>query len=487
MKQRQRTFLFLLICLGLGILAELSFFHGVIGISYPIFIAAFYAVLYYRLGFKVSHRRIGLLLMVVIWVLSASFLFYDNEFFYGINILVIPVLVFVHIVLITTPNHVDWVSFVFYNRVIQKISQTFSYVKRWLKIIFKRTLFRQMSNETSNTIKKIVKGLFVGVPLLIVITILLISADEKFADIMMEIPEFILKLNFLEYFFRFGAALMLSLLFFGAFQTLKKRYVLPLGRQTVQAEKVTWDSVIAGTILVLLNAIYLLFVVIQFTYFFGDALHEDYTYAEYARRGFFELVLVTVINWTLLLICLKLVKAGKKGYGFFMKAMYSLLIVASGFMLASAYIRLSAYEAAYGFTLDRILAHTFMLFLMVIFAYTLIRVWLEGISIAHFYIIAGLLFYTGLNTINLEEVIVDNNLNRYEETGKIDIYYLDSLSYSGIDGLITLYEKDPNYPELSVMLEHRKEMIEHLRLDTWQSFNFKKQQVVKRLQELELK
>lgn len=487
MKQRQKTFLFLVICLVLGILAELSFFHGVIGISYPIFIAAFYAVLYYRLGFKVSHRRIGLLLMVMIWVLSASFLFYDNEFFYALNLIVIPVLVFVHIVLITTPNHVDWISLIFFKRIFFKISQTFSYVKRWLKIIFKRTLFRQVSKETSQTIKRIVKGLLIGGPLLFVVTVLLISADEKFADMMLEIPAFILKLNFLEYFFRVVAALLLSLLFFGAFQTLRKRYVLPLGRPTVQTEKVTWDSVIAGTILVLLNTIYVLFVVIQFTYFFGDALHADYTYAEYARRGFFELVLVTVINWTLLLICLKLVKAGKKAYGYFLKAMYTLLIVVSGVMLASAFIRLSAYEAAYGFTLDRILAHVFMLFLMIIFAYTLVRVWLEGISIAHFYIIVGLLFYTGLNTVNLEEIIVEKNLERYEETGKIDIYYLDLLSYSGIDGLITLYEKDPNYPDLLVVLEQRKEMIEQLRLNTWQSFNFKKRQVVERLQELELR
>lgn len=128
-----------------------------------------------------------------------------------------------------------------------------------------------------------------------------------------------------------------------------------------------------------------------------------------------------------------------------------------------------------------------MLFLMIIFAYTLVRVWIEGISIAHFYIIVGLLFYTGLNMVNLEEIIVEKNLERYEETGKIDIYYLDLLSYSGIDGLITLYEKDPNYPDLLAVLEQRKEMIEQLRLNTWQSFNFKKEQVVERLQELELR
>jgi hypothetical protein len=172
--------------------------------------------------------------------------------------------------------------------------------------------------------------------------------------------------------------------------------------------------------------------------------------------------------------------------GYLLKVLYSLLIIVSSIMLTSAYLRLSLYEAAYGFTLDRILAHTFMLFLIVIFAYTLIRVWLERISLLHFYWIAGLIFYTGLNAMNLEEIIVENNLERYEETGKIDIYYLNYLSYTGIDGLITLYEEDPDYPELKEILQSRKEMIANLELDSWQSFNFKKQQVVERLQELEL-
>ncbi|GAE94604.1 hypothetical protein JCM21714_3778 [Gracilibacillus boraciitolerans JCM 21714] len=491
MKQRQKSFLFLFVCLGLGILAELSFFHGVIGISYVLFIAAFYAILFSRLGIKFSHRRIGLLLMIMIWVLAASYLFYDNEVFYELNMLVIPVLVFTHIVLITTPNNIDWISVLFVKQWTQKFTQTFGYGKRWVKFVLKRTIFRRMSKAATQTLKRIVIGLLLGGPLLIVIVGLLISADANFGNVVMEVPKFILGgLNFLEGLFRVIAVIFLTLLFFSAFQTLRKRYVIPLGRPTNDYKQVSWDGgVIAGTILVLLNSIYLLFAVIQFKYFFGgEAIQGDLTYAEYARRGFFELVIVTVINWSLLLICLKLVNVKRKSGSFFMKIMYSLLIVTSGgVMLTSAYMRLSMYENAYGFTMDRIFAHTFMIFLIVIFAYTFIRVWLERISISHFYLIIGLIFYTTLNAINLEEIIVENNLERYQETGKIDIHYLDSLSYSGIDGLITLYEMEADYPELRSLLQDRKQMIDNLDVDTWQSFNFKKQQVVERLKELEMK
>lgn len=319
MKQRQKSFLFLFVCLGLGILAELSFFHGVIGISYVLFIAAFYAILFSRLGIKFSHRRIGLLLMIMIWVLAASYLFYDNEVFYELNMLVIPVLVFTHIVLITTPNNIDWISVLFVKQWTQKFTQTFGYGKRWVKFVLKRTIFRRMSKAATQTLKRIVIGLLLGGPLLIVIVGLLISADANFGNVVMEVPKFILGgLNFLEGLFRVIAVIFLTLLFFSAFQTLRKRYVIPLGRPTNDYKQVSWDGgVIAGTILVLLNSIYLLFAVIQFKYFFGEAIQGDLTYAEYARRGFFELVIVTVINWSLLLICLKLVNVKRKSGSFF--------------------------------------------------------------------------------------------------------------------------------------------------------------------------
>lgn len=486
MEERRKTLLFLLICLILGGLAEISFLHGVIGISFPIFIAVFYIVLYFRFGFTFTHRRIGLLLMVVIWLLSASYLFYDNELFYGLNLLAIPVLVFVHIVLITTPNHMDWISIPFFHRLVEKMSNALKYGKRLTKLFFRRVLFRRVKTETTHTLKKIVLGLLIGSPILFVVTILLVSADEKFGVVMMEIPELIVRFNFIEVILRLFVALILSLLFFSVFQVLKKRYVMPVVRESGDRSDKNWDSIVVGTILVLLNGIYLLFVAIQFKYFFGEAIQENLTYAEYARRGFFELLVVTLINWSILLACLKLAKVKKKSMGFFLKVLYSLLIVNSSIMLTSAYLRLSEYESAYGFTMDRILAHIFMVFLIVIFAYTFIRVWLEGISLIHFYFIAGLIFYTGLNVVNLEEIIVDNNLNRFEETGKIDLYYINSLSYSGIDGLITMYEKDPTYPELRLLLEHHKQKIENLEMTSWQSFNFKKQQVVDRLRELEL-
>ncbi|MFC4024660.1 DUF4153 domain-containing protein [Oceanobacillus longus] len=481
----QKDILFLLVCLGLGILTEISFFHGKIGLSYPVFITGFYFVLFLRFRLTFNHRRIGLLLMGAIWVLAGGYLFYDNEFFHQLNLLIIPILVFFHIVLITSPNEFRWSKPEFMTLLTMKFQEGMQYSSAFCKGIFKG-IFKNMNEQETQTIKRILIGLVIGIPLLLMITGLLMSADAVFQDIVLRVPEFVLQFNFLEGTLRVAAVILFTLLFFSIFQVLQ--VTKPAVNSIIDREKkkIRWDSVIAVTILSMLNAVYVLFAAIQFTYFFSDGLQGGFTYAEYARRGFFELVFVTLINWTILISFLKLVKDNRKGMKLTLKVMNSLLIVVSGVMLVSAYQRLNMYEAAYGFTLDRVLAHAFMIFLIVIFAYTLIRVWIERLTLLHFYIIVGLTFYTVLNAMNIEEIIVDNNLDRFEETGKIDVYYLNSLSYTGLNGLIALYEVEPEYPELENILINRKQQMERQPEGSWQSFNFTRQKVMEKLKELEL-
>ena len=60
--------------------------------------------------------------------------------------------------------------------------------------------------------------------------------------------------------------------------------------ESVRRDIGSWDPIIVATVLVMVNAIYILFCVIQFTYLFGGEANirsiPDYTYAEYARHGF---------------------------------------------------------------------------------------------------------------------------------------------------------------------------------------------------------
>src|SRR5699024_2716661 len=130
--------------------------------------------------------------------------------------------------------------------------------------------FKNMGQQTGQIVKHIMIGLGIGIPLLCVITVLLMSADTIFENAVMRLPRFMLELNFIEGTFRFIFIICVVLLFFGVFQILQKKTSTPL--QHNEQKNNNWDSITAITILVLLNSIYLIFVVIQFRYFFNHEL-----------------------------------------------------------------------------------------------------------------------------------------------------------------------------------------------------------------------
>src|SRR5690625_3925638 len=94
----KNDWLFLLACIGLGVLAEVSFLHGRIGLSYLVFISVFYLVVFLRFRLSFNHRRIGLLFMAVIWILSGSYLFFYNHLFHNYILFLIYFLFFSNIV-----------------------------------------------------------------------------------------------------------------------------------------------------------------------------------------------------------------------------------------------------------------------------------------------------------------------------------------------------------------------------------------------------
>ncbi|HET6872198.1 MAG TPA: DUF4173 domain-containing protein, partial [Sporolactobacillaceae bacterium] len=224
---------------------------------------------------------------------------------------------------------------------------------------------------------------------------------------------------------------------------------------------------------------------IQFKYFFGQTLQGDLTYAVYARRGFAELIIVTVLNLTVLVSVLAFVKLTRTRLWALIQFMLSLLVVYSGVLLVSAYIRLSMYEEAYGFTMLRLLVQAFMIFLSLIFVYTLITIWLRQLSLVRFYLLSSLIFYGLLNLVPLDQIVIENNLNRLEQSGKIDVNYLNRMSSSGVMSLINLYHRRPDLPGLKETLERDK--IEAAKdPSSWRSYNLEKQQANKQLKDLVL-
>jgi hypothetical protein len=483
LKITKSDWIFLVLCLLLGILGEEAFFRSEVGISYFVFISAFYSVFIWRYRrFQFSHQRLGYLILCCIWLLSASYFLNNNVLFYALNILVIPGLVIFHLVLITSPKNFQWNKLVFVTYILTRLIQALKYNASFAAFFGRG--FKQGVNEDKFLVwKKIILGIAISLPILFVVLNLLISADSQFEQLIGGIPQWFQVIT-VERIMRLIVMLILTAAFFGFMQILYNRHMNVIKQQSNE-QRIQMDGIIAITVLVIINAVYLLFTVVQFRYFFSGTLQADFTFAEYARKGFFELLFVTLINLSITVIVLTFVNRATSFMRRATQIMLTILVLSSSVMLSSAFLRLSMYEDAYGFTFTRVLVHSFMIFLVVIFTYTLVKIWVEKLSLFHFYFITSLIYYTAITVIDLDKIVVKENMNRYETSGKIDVHYLNNLSYRGVLGLIDLYEKDKNIPELkTILLERKKEALaESL---PWQSYNLKREQAFSELKKLDI-
>ena len=110
------------------------------------------------------------------------------------------------------------------------------------------------------------------------------------------------------------------------------------------------DTFTIKMIVGVLNMIYLVFCIIQIKSLFMR--NVDINYANYARQGFFQLMIVSVLNLVTILMAKRQDKKSK-----YIQVMSSMMILFTFILLLSAAIRMYFYESAYGYTLLRLLVY----------------------------------------------------------------------------------------------------------------------------------
>jgi len=186
--------------------------------------------------------------------------------------------------------------------------------------------------------------------------------------------------------------------------------------------------------LVSLNLLFLTFVGIQIVYLFGGAnpvLSGDLTHAEYSRRGFFELLAVSFLVY---LIAYKIYNHALKPSAKIEKGLLFALIAQVAVVMLSAIKRLGLYEGAFGFTELRFYSHSFVFFLAFVFGlwvFSVIRKQQRS-TLLFRVVVLSILYIITLNIFNPDLFIARQNVDRYLETGKIDSHYISSLSQDAI-------------------------------------------------------
>jgi hypothetical protein len=205
-----------------------------------------------------------------------------------------------------------------------------------------------------------------------------------------------------------------------------------------------------GIVLGLLNALFLLFVLVQFRYFFGGAAlveaSADLTYAEYARRGFFELVAVATLLLPLLLFADWIVRTDRANQERLFRALVGALIAMLFVIMLSALQRMRLYVDEFGLTELRVYTTAFMGWLALLSGWFLVTV-LRGRRgrFAFGALVSGFAVIFLLNAINPDALIVQANLDR-RQVRPFDARYATSLSADAVPTLAaalpTLAEAD---------------------------------------------
>lgn len=478
--QDQKGFQWMLLgALGIGLLFDWLFYGKAFGISYPLFVIGLYALFIWQawqhIHLRFTRKQIlDWILTLPVFLLALTFFLHSNPYFHMLNLLVVPFLFMVQTMLITKRHQAKWYELGFLSDMVETFfihtlkytRLPFGYIMGWVK--------GRLDSEKYGVMKKVATGVVLGVPLLIIVLALLTNADRVFGHFLSEIPRMLFDYNSAEAFFRLGITGIVTLLTFGYMYSLfGKREEVEAVPVPQEDTKIVWDGIILVTILAMFNIVYTVFTYVQISYLFSGTqrvLPDGLTYAEYAKNGFNELVTVTVINFIILLCTMNFASRTKQMLYRIIQVLLSMLTICTGFMLVSAYFRLSLYEDAYGYTHTRLLAHIFMIFLFVLFVIALFKIWRNSFSLIKYYAIVTLVSYVILNYMNVDVIIAKNNVERYHETGSIDIKYLSLLSNDVIPVVIEQVSDQKVKDEFMAMVreqnEHHEEEYNH-----WQSFN----------------
>jgi hypothetical protein len=195
-----------------------------------------------------------------------------------------------------------------------------------------------------------------------------------------------------------------------------------------------------GIVLAVVDLLFLAFVAVQFRYLFGGDEQVQaiagMSYAEYARRGFFELVTVAALSLPLLLLADWSLDQRDPARGRAFRCLALLMLVLLDVMLASALYRMRLYTVQFGLTELRFYTSAFMGWLVLVFGWfaaTVLRGRRERFGTGA--LLAGWLVLAALNLANPDGIIVGVNLDRAEQGRPFDVAYAETLSADAVPAL----------------------------------------------------
>jgi hypothetical protein len=294
----------------------------------------------------------------------------------------------------------------------------------------------------SRRARTVVRGTVMALPALLVLTALLMSADPVFAGMIRDIIRIDIE-RAIEHVLFTAVIAWLTAGLLRAFLVDDDGVMERLGmpQPAVPPAEV---SVALWT----LNLLFIGFLAVQLRYLFGGAdlveVTAGLTYAEYARRGFFELVAATGLVVPILLLADWAAARDHSRARTALRTTMLVLVVLLAGVIASAAYRMRLYQDAYGLTEPRLYVSVVIVWLTAVLAWLVLTV-LRGRRerFAFGSIVAGLACIAALHVVNPHALIARVNLDRASAGAEYDGAYLRTLSADAVPAILARLDRLP--------------------------------------------
>lgn len=276
--------------------------------------------------------------------------------------------------------------------------------------------YREKAAKVENPKRRsIYIGIGIALPLSFLVLLLLARADEIFSHLFGSLFR-----NILIPTRSFGAVIMAA----AAFVFMYSFFAVNVAQSTKKEKenKQKAEPMIAVIVTGALTGIYLLFCTIQILYLFAGGLFSlplGVTYAEYARQGFFELLFVSILNLTIVTLCVEHFREHK-----FLKACLTIFSLCTYILIFSSGYRMVLYIRQYHLTFLRILVLWFLGVLTIWLTGAIVSIYHNKINYFKFVVTVGAVAYLGFSLAKPDAVIAKYNISHIEELSYEDIAYM---------------------------------------------------------------
>ena len=289
-----------------------------------------------------------------------------------------------------------------------------------------------VGKQITKTLLRIVLGLAIAVVPTVVI-ILLLSFDEGFSRIVDNIFEFDLS-GIFRHIGKFILGIPVAMFLFGLLYSASSgRYGRGIDRQKCDnaAKKVRFAPVaMVCAALTPIICLYGIFFFAQLEYFvsaFSGNLPAHFTYAQYAREGFFQLCVVSFLN-LIMLACAYLFCRRNDKAPLILKIYCTALSTLTLVLITTALSKMIMYIDVYGLTVRRVLASWFIILLAAIFVCIVIAIYVKKFNLTKSLFVVFLVLFSLLVFCNIDGVCYYYNANRCID-GTLDISAFDQPEY----------------------------------------------------------